>query len=375
MSVINGATCRNMSAAVYYCRTNGGADGERVAAYYCDLPRRAYLDLARQHGRMIQGYTLIQSWPKDELSVNNPDDVARANEIGRKLAHKLYPDCPSMVITHTDSKSGCLHNHILVINHNMESGGCIRTNRLHRDITRINDDLMREEGLSTPKPRAGPKMSQGEYHSNRRNGWLDAMAAGVRRALEAAVDMDDFATRLRVEGMVPDLFDAKGRPKKSMGVRMTDQDGREHKKRIARLGDDLSMEQITETLRRNAEAAERQRIMPMDEWIRMQQEAAAAAAEPEKAEEPTPIEPEQAPEPEQPETAPETEQGCVPFAGMDDRLRCLIDAYRADDLPAIKKYAAELTEKERQLVMARIEGIEAEQEQADAVAQYDGMGL
>lgn len=89
---------------------------------------------------------VIQSWGADELDPGNPADVAKAHAIGARLGETLAPGCAIVVATHTDGAN--LHNHVLIANHDLETGKAAPKqagNAWH--VRRANDELMREFGL------------------------------------------------------------------------------------------------------------------------------------------------------------------------------------------------------------------------------------
>lgn len=97
--------------------------------------------------RKVHGYTLLQSFPKTEFDVNNDEHILEINELGKKLAHGLYPNSPVLVITHNDSEGECLHNHIIVLNHDLVTSKGITQNRRFSDVKKYNDELMCKYGL------------------------------------------------------------------------------------------------------------------------------------------------------------------------------------------------------------------------------------
>lgn len=100
--------------------------------------------------RTDQAIIYIQSWAKDELDKDDPADVARANAAGSELALRLTQGTgvPFTVATHTDSKSGCVHNHIVFANHDTRTKKAApRDMRNWYKLRNINDELMRDLGM------------------------------------------------------------------------------------------------------------------------------------------------------------------------------------------------------------------------------------
>lgn len=93
------------------------------------------------------GESLVLSFPAHEFDINNPEHQQRVAELAYELTKRANPSIPVVVAVHTDSEGGKLHAHILAVNHDMATG---RSNQARMDIRhlrRINDRLMREEGL------------------------------------------------------------------------------------------------------------------------------------------------------------------------------------------------------------------------------------
>ena len=93
------------------------------------------------------GESLVLSFPAHEMDLNNAEHQQWVAEMAYELAKRAAPTAPVVVAVHTDSEGGMLHAHVLVVNHDLETG---RSNQQRMDIRhlrRINDRLMREEGL------------------------------------------------------------------------------------------------------------------------------------------------------------------------------------------------------------------------------------
>lgn len=112
-------------------------------------------ELLRPHTqRSNKCLTYIQSWPTDEFDKNNPKDVQRAHDLGVETARRLAPNSPFIVATHTDSDGGCVHNHIIILNHDYLTGKAApkQAGNFH-NVKRVNDKLMHEVGMEVLQPR------------------------------------------------------------------------------------------------------------------------------------------------------------------------------------------------------------------------------
>lgn len=95
----------------------------------------------KEGGRLYKPY--VQSFDKGEVT---PE---QAHQIGKEFAEKAFPGHEVIVGTHTESKSGVIHNHFVVNSVSFEDGHKIHTD--NKDLERfksISDDLCREHGLS-----------------------------------------------------------------------------------------------------------------------------------------------------------------------------------------------------------------------------------
>jgi hypothetical protein len=78
--------------------------------------------------------------------VNNPDDVKRVNDLGRKLAEDMH-SADYLVVTHADSRGGHLHNHIYACNNDLLTGKSLQRNTSwSKGVHQVNDALMEREG-------------------------------------------------------------------------------------------------------------------------------------------------------------------------------------------------------------------------------------
>ena len=166
MSTVHYQPSRSASDSEQYVR---GAADERGMAVTCDVPgppgtfaARAHA-LAEQHNREVEVLHYRQSYGPD-FDPENSEHVQRANDLGYLLAKKMHPRSDVLVVTHTDGRGRKVHNHILVINHDSETGRALSQYRTFHDrpelggqkgVQRVNDALMREHGLPVAKVR-GP---------------------------------------------------------------------------------------------------------------------------------------------------------------------------------------------------------------------------
>lgn len=121
-------------------------------------------EIARHPQRINQAEIEIQSFHPDELSADDPFDVQLAHLAGLELARRLAPNTDVVVATHTDSKSGHLHNHIIYANHDRVTGTTPRNVRNFYAVKRSNDAVMRDLGLEVYEPEPVPEPELGYSH-------------------------------------------------------------------------------------------------------------------------------------------------------------------------------------------------------------------
>lgn len=171
MSTVNVQPTTSARAAVTYALLGTGArraehlkDGTtRVARYTCSMKSpEAIVERAEQvsaaFGRRNEMYTYTQNFSPEEFDVKNPEHVQRVHDLGVKLAKRMN-SADFLVVTHTDSAGGHLHNHIYVVNHDNLTGKSLsRCRSWSRGLRQVNDELMSDEGCQVlpdpqqPKP-------------------------------------------------------------------------------------------------------------------------------------------------------------------------------------------------------------------------------
>lgn len=113
-------------------------DDKKLACEQMNMTKELF---DKEDGRLYKPY--VQSFAPGEVS---PE---LAHKIGKEFAEKAFPGFEVIVGTHTESKSGVIHNHVVVNSVSFEDGHKIQTDK--KDLERfkaISDDLCREHGLS-----------------------------------------------------------------------------------------------------------------------------------------------------------------------------------------------------------------------------------
>ena len=154
--------------------------------------------------RTDEAIIYIQSWAKDELDKDDPADVARANAAGSELAMRLTQGTgvPFTVATHTDSKSGCVHNHIVFANHDTQTKKAApRDMRNWYKLRNINDELMRDLGMRALEREPEISLLPAERRARKEGKSTDSTGLGVDEL--TAATWADFA-RKRMDELCAD---------------------------------------------------------------------------------------------------------------------------------------------------------------------------
>ena len=172
-AVVNIKPTRNITRAVNYAsahngkdKAHNGYDMKRVlyaSGVNCDaetglkemmklVNRKQFIqDLKPQKKKIVQGYTLIQSFDKS-FDYQNPDDVKKVNELGQKLVEKVVKNRMALVYTQADGTHHMLHNHIIVCSlaSNLKAMRAKQTR--FKTWAKANDEVLQEAGLETLAP-------------------------------------------------------------------------------------------------------------------------------------------------------------------------------------------------------------------------------
>ncbi|MCT2149583.1 relaxase/mobilization nuclease domain-containing protein [Dermabacter vaginalis] len=259
MSVTNVKSCADVGARVEYLVVGEGAkrrahlkaETHRMAAMSCDAGSiedfvkqgRAW---AKQHGRKVQALTYIQSFAKNELSAEKPEDINYCNELGAELARRMHPNSPALTITHTDGEGGKVHNHIVVLNHDMESGYALKNFKLHHQVAKVNDELMLDHGFTPVVEKTvaerGVKSAESTKHVTKARGFDAQLLEAVRGARGASKSFETFVEECKSRGIDVDVREDKG-----ITYRMMDETGpkrRVRRRKASKLGKEFMRDEL-----------------------------------------------------------------------------------------------------------------------------------
>ena len=152
-------------------------------------------DIKRRNSKIKNvGYNIIQSFNDKQFDYKNKKDARIVNGLGVELAHRLFPNSPILVVTHNDGRGHKLHNHIIVLNYDLQTQKAIRKNRGIRVVRAVNDKLMKENSLST--------VQYGRNFDKEVNNQFDLLLiSNLRDAQKSSTDFNDFLNRLKARGI------------------------------------------------------------------------------------------------------------------------------------------------------------------------------
>lgn len=201
---------------------------------------------AKHNGRKVQALTYIQSFAKDELSAEKPEDVNYCNELGAELARRMHPNSPALTITHTDGEGRKVHNHIVVLNHDMESGYALKDFKLHHQVAKVNDELMLDHGFTPVVEKTvaerGVKGAETTKHVAKARGFDAALLEAVRGARGASESFEMFVEECEARGVDVDVRDDKG-----ITYKMVDEVGpkrRVRRRKASKLGKEFTKDEL-----------------------------------------------------------------------------------------------------------------------------------
>lgn len=172
-AVVNIKPTRNITSAVNYASAHNGKDkahnNYKMKRVLCAsgvnctpenglkemmklVNRKQFIqDLKPQKKKIVQGYTLIQSFDKS-FDYRNEADVKKVNELGQKLVEKVAHGRLALIYTQADGTHHMLHNHIIVCSlaSNLKAMRAKQTR--FKTWAKANDEVLQEAGLETLAP-------------------------------------------------------------------------------------------------------------------------------------------------------------------------------------------------------------------------------
>lgn len=125
MPVVVASSTRSADALINYALDDKPEQkGERyvmasgVGGMLVSVAKQQMRDVRKKWGKdkpgaFVQAYHVIQSFAKDELDPEEPDDWLTAQKLGTALAEERFPGRQVLVVTQRDGRTGCVHNHLV----------------------------------------------------------------------------------------------------------------------------------------------------------------------------------------------------------------------------------------------------------------------
>ena len=342
---------KSASASIDYLRGHGhGHNNEHLRNQMISgvnmLPDGA-LSFEAQMGRLLrhkssrnktEGWRVIQSFGPEELNADEPSDVAKAHEIGIRLAEEMWPGFEVAVFTQTDGKGHKVHNHLFVCNVNKETyKGCNHDQTFHLRIKEKSDeicgqfiDIKEPEKVSERVPQA--VRAKREINAQREaNGeepiyiWQDDLKARIRDAASQSINIEEFQELLIARGVEMDIKKpTKTHPERVITYELVDitkfEDGEKIpwnlKCRSYKLGADFELPQLEKQFGSNMKGrlySPKFEALMAAHWL-AKEAAEKAEEEPEEVKEEVEVVPAEEPQKEEipEEKAPEDDQDVVP---------------------------------------------------------------
>lgn len=113
-----------------------------------------WLDELRKNPEIVnEAQIIILSFHPNELSKHKKSNIELGHFAACELVRRLESEGVFFIAaTHTDSRSGHIHTHLVLPNFLPDSGKTPRNARNHHAVKRVNDQIMRELGLSVIEP-------------------------------------------------------------------------------------------------------------------------------------------------------------------------------------------------------------------------------
>lgn len=228
MSTVNIRSTTSMHGALTYQEKNDRAVYETASCEPLSFYDTAMSMLSDNKRRTIEALTIVQSFSPNELDYKNENDVLRAHQAGVALCAILAEKYHIMfnVVTHIDSKGHNVHNHITIPNCDLATGKALQGQiKLFQNLTRINDNLMRDLGLEI----CNQPLDGYDFKADLTN--------RLNEAINASQTYNDFVVEATKRGIAIKDKKANGQELKHITYEFTDQHGTKHKVRDNKVDD------------------------------------------------------------------------------------------------------------------------------------------
>lgn len=197
---------RGASALIGYVTRHGELERDRIYTHGVSAVNeyaQKQLEVTRQlFGKTggIQAFHIVQSFDAS-FDKNKREDVQKAHDIGAHLVDKIaehYPNHELFMGTHTDSKSGYIHNHIVLASLDTETGKKFHFDRnVGYALQDIHDELLQSMGIQQDKLVDKYRPIDYQLHEQGKRSNREQVKHMVLLAKQEATSFDDFKNTLK----------------------------------------------------------------------------------------------------------------------------------------------------------------------------------
>lgn len=147
---------------------------------------------------------IVQSFSRNELNPDNPEDILTANMIGQEFVQKYYPDRQAMVFTQIDGKPGLVHNHVIISDTDLiASKGCTKEQYYFPKIMEWTNEIAGQYMKLDFGEKTEDKTTQTERHKREVGEyvWKDDLKSRITEAMQTSETEADWISNLTKYGV------------------------------------------------------------------------------------------------------------------------------------------------------------------------------
>lgn len=159
---------------------------------------------------------IVQSFSRNELNPDNPEDILTANMIGQEFVQKHYPNRQAMVFTQIDGKSGLVHNHVIISDTDLiASKGCTKDQYYFPKIMEWTNEIAGQYMELDFGDKTEDKTTQTERHKREVGEyvWKDDLKSRITESMQVSETEEDWISNLTKYGVNVEVHDSKKRGK------------------------------------------------------------------------------------------------------------------------------------------------------------------
>lgn len=159
---------------------------------------------------------IVQSFSRNELNPESPEDILTANMIGQEFVQKHYPNRQAMVFTQIDGKSGLVHNHVIISDTDLiASKGCTKDQYYFPKIMEWTNEIAGQYMELDFGDKTEDKTTQTERHKREVGEyvWKDDLKSRITESMQVSETEEDWISNLTKYGVNVEVHDSKKRGK------------------------------------------------------------------------------------------------------------------------------------------------------------------